>query len=260
MSKSRAALSHLWPSLLVLVTLAVVVLFAWYPYPFLQFGESGKFASLLILAAVCLAPALTWFVYRKGKRGLLFDLWVIVIIQIAAIAWGTYSLYQSRPYFMVHTVDRFEVFSKRDVDTDRVTDPRFLDKPLAGPILLYANMPTDPVAFQKFLKEVMFEGKPDLQYRPEFWSLYAEKQKLALEESHPLEDLRKARPESTSTIDQLVDKSGGDIGQLRFVPALLPNGKFAVILDANSGEFVDTLMVDPVWRPRRRLVKTSCLI
>ena len=245
MSKSRAALSHLWPSLLVLATLAVLILFTWYPYPFRQLGESGKFAALLILAAVCLAPALTWFVYKQGKRGLLFDLWVIVIIQLAAIAWGTHSLYQSRPYFMVHTVDRFEVFSMRDVDVSQVTDSRFLGKPLAGPILLYANMPSDPMAFQQFLKEVMFEGKPDLQYRPEFWSLYAEKQKLALEKSHPLEDLRNARPESLSAIDQLVNESGGDIGQLRFVPALLPNGQFAVIVDANSGEFVDTLMVDP---------------
>ena len=245
MSKSRAALSHLWPSLLVLATLAILILLAWYPYPFRQFGESGKFAALLILAAVCLAPALTWFVYKKGKRGMLFDLWVIVIIQLAAIAWGTFSLYQSRPYFMVHTVDRFEVFSKRDVDVTRVTDPRFLDKPLAGPILLYANMPAEPVAYQKFLKEVMFEGKPDLQYRPEFWSLYSERQKPALEKSRPLEDLRNVRPESVSVIDQLVNKSGGDIDQLRFVPALLPNGQFAVILDANSGEFVDTLMLDP---------------
>ena len=245
MSKSRAALSHLWPSLLVLATLAVIILFTWYPYPFRQFGDSGKFAALLILAAVGLAPALTWFVYKQGKRGLLFDLWVIVIIQLAAIAWGTYSLYQSRPYFMVHTIDRFEVFSKRDVDVTQVTDSRFLDKPLAGPILLYANMPSDPVAYQKFLKEVMFEGKPDLQYRPEFWSLYAERQKLALEKSRPLEDLRNARPESFSAIDQLVNKSGGDIGQLRFVPALLTNGQFAVILDANNGDVAGMLMIDP---------------
>lgn len=245
MSKSRAALNHLWPSLLVFATLAVIILFAWYPYPFRQFGESSKFAMLLILAAVCLAPALTWFVYKQGKRGMLLDLWVIVIIQLTAIAWGAYPLYQSRPYFMVHTVDRFEVFSKRDVDVTQVTDPRFLDKPLAGPIQLHANMPVDPVAFQKFLKEVMFEGKPDLQYRPEFWSLFAEKQKMALEKSHALEDLRNARPQSVRAIDQLVDKSGGDIGQLKFVPALIADGQFTVILDANSGEVVDMLMIDP---------------
>ena len=245
MNKSRATLNHLWPSLLILATLAIIILFAWYPYPFRQFGESGKFAALLILAAVCLAPALTWFVYKKGKRGMLFDLWVIVIIQLAAIAWGTYSLYQSRPYFMVHTVDRFEVFSKRDMDVTQVTDARFLDKPLAGPILLYAHMPADPVAYQKFLKEVMFEGKPDLQYRPEFWSLYTERQKRALEKSRPLEDLRNARPESSSAIDQLVNESGGNIGQLRFIPALVNDSQFAVIIDANNGEIVGTLIVDP---------------
>lgn len=245
MSKTRAALNHLWPSILVLAALAVVILFVWYPYPFRQFGESSRFAALLILASVLLAPALTWSVYKKGKRGMLFDLWVIAIIQLAAIAWGTYSLYQNRPYFMVHTLDQFEVFSKRDVDVTRVTDPGFLDKPLADPILLYANMPVDPVAYQKLLKEVMFEGKPDLQYRPEFWSLYAERQKLALRTSRPLEDLRNARPESFSAIDQLVNKSGSGIGQLRFVPALLKHGHFAVILDANSGEVVDTLMIDP---------------
>lgn len=245
MSKSRAALRHLVPSILVLATLAGLILFAWYPYPFRHFGESGKFAALLIFAAVCLAPALTWFVYKPGKRGLLFDLWVIVIIQLAAIAWGTFSLYQSRPYFMVHTVDRFEAFPKRDVDLYRLTDPRFLDKPLIGPILLHADMPSDPVAFQNFLKEVMFEGKPDLQYRPEFWSLYTKKQKMVLEKSGLLEDLYKARPESSSAIDQLINKSGRDIGQLRYVPALFADGQFAVILDANSGEVVDMLMIDP---------------
>ena len=160
MNKSRATLNHLWPSLLILATLAIIILFAWYPYPFRQFGESGKFAALLILAAVCLAPALTWFVYKKGKRGMLFDLWVIVIIQLAAIAWGTYSLYQSRPYFMVHTVDRFEVFSKRDMDVTQVTDARFLDKPLAGPILLYAHMPASTTVMIQKRTITLGSGQP----------------------------------------------------------------------------------------------------
>ena len=161
---------------------------------------------MLILAAVCLAPALTWFVYKPGKRGLLFDLWVIVIIQLAAIGWGTLLPYTKAgriSWCIPSTGSR--CFQSGMWTPTRVTDPRFLDKPLAGPILLHADMPADPVAFQKFLKEVMFEGKPDLQYRPEFWSLYSERQKTALEKSGLLEDLRKARPESVSAIDQLVN-------------------------------------------------------
>ena len=108
MSKSRAALTHLWPTLLVLGVLAGLVLFAWYPYPFWQFGESGKFALLLILIAGFTGPFLTWLVYSKGKRGLILDLWVIAVIQLAAITWGTFSLYQNRPFFMVYAMDRFD--------------------------------------------------------------------------------------------------------------------------------------------------------
>lgn len=97
MSKSRAALTHAWPTLLVLGVLACLVLFAWYPYPFRQFGESGKFALLLILSAGLAGPFLTWLVYSNGKRGLKLDLGVIVIIQLTAITWGPLSLYQNRP-------------------------------------------------------------------------------------------------------------------------------------------------------------------
>ena len=146
---------------------------------------------------------------------------------------------------MVYTVDRFEVLSERDVDLTWVTDPKFLDKPYVGPILLYASLPSDPAAYQKFLQEVMFEGQPDLQFRPEFWSLYAEKQQLVLQKSQSLEALLAARPDSADEIDRLVKDNGGDIHQLLFVPAMLKNGQFAVILDALSGEVLDTLVIDP---------------
>lgn len=245
MSKSRAALTHIWPTLLVLGLITGLVLFVWYPYPFRQFGESGKFALLLIFSAAFTGPFLTWLVYSKGKRGLVLDLWIIALIQLAAIAWGTFSLYQNRPFFLVFTVDRFEVLSKRDVDLSWITEPKFLDKPFVGPILLYANMPSDPAAYQKFLNEVMFEGKPDLQFRPEYWSLYAERQQLVLHESRSLEALLEARLDSSHEIDKLVKDNGGDIHQLQFVPAMLKNGPFAVILNAQTGKVIDTLVIDP---------------
>jgi len=245
MTRTRAALNHLWPTLFLLAILAGLILLAWYRYPFWQFGQSGKFSLLLILTAGFIGPALTWFVYKKGKRGLLLDLWVITLVQLAAIAWGSFSLYQNRPYFMVYTVDRFEVLSKRDVDLDWITEPKFLEKPFSGPVLLFADMPADPAEFQNLLREVMFEGKPDLQFRPEFWKMYAERKQQVLEKSRPLDDLRNARPDSVIAIDKLVKQHGGDILQLRFVPALVQDGQFAVILNSSDGEDIDNLMIDP---------------
>lgn len=247
MGKSHAALTHTWASLLVLAIIAGLILFIWYPYPFLQFKDTGKFSLMLVLSGGFIGPAMTWLFYTKGKskRALAFDLVVILLIQTSAFAWGGYALYQNRPYFMVFTVDRFEVLTMRDVDLATITDSKLVNKPLAGPILLYASMPTEPQAFQKFIKEVMFEGKPDLQFRPEFWSLYAEKQQLSLSPAQPLETLRSARPESLQAIDKLVKNNGGDINRLKYVPGMVQNGQFAAILDADSGEVIDTLVIDP---------------
>ena len=124
-------------------------------------------------------------------------------------------------------------------------DPRFLHKPITGPAVLYATMPKDSQSFQKLLKEVMFEGKPDLQFRPQYWSLFEDKQKFALESSRPLDDLRVARSEETKSIDQLVALHGGDIRGLRFVPVVFRDASIAAILDADNGALIDTLVIDP---------------
>jgi hypothetical protein len=231
--------------MLVMIVIASVIVFAWYPYPFWEFGKSGKFALSLILAAGFAGPALTWVVYKKGKWGLRFDLWVIAIVQLAAMAWGMLSLYQNRPFWMVYTVDRFEVLSMRDIDLGWVTDPQFLDKPFIGPLLIFANMPADPVAYQKLLREIMFEGKPDLQFRPEFWSLYTERKEIALQKSRPLLELRETRPGWSEAIDSLVKKHGGDISLLKFAPTLQKDGQFTAILDAQSGDVIEAIKIDP---------------
>ena len=245
MSRSRAAAIHLLPTFLVLAAIAALIVFSWYPYPFWQFGKSGSFALSLLLAAGIAGPLMTWAVYKKGKRGMLFDLWFIAIVQLVAIGWGTFSLHQNRPFWMVHTLDRFEVLSTRDIDLAWVTDPRFLNKPFAGPLLLFANMPADPVAYQKLLREIMFEGKPDLQFRPEFWSLYTDKQEIAVQKSRSLAHLRDARPDFIEVIDKVVINHGGDITRLKFSPVLQKDGQFTAILDAQSGEIIDILMIDP---------------
>ncbi len=244
MNRSRAALTHFWPSAMLLLTIGCLIIFAWYPHPFLQFTDTAKFPLMLIVIAGLIGPAMTGLVYKKAKRGLVFDLSVIIIIQLTAVAWGTVALYQNRPYFMVFVLDRFDVLSIRDVDPAAIADQRFLDKPFSGPILLYANMPTGD-AFQQLLKEVMLEGKPDLQYRPEFWSLYKAKQTLAIKPSKPLNELRIMRPQSVAEIDKLVQKHGEDISKLNFVPGQHQNGQFAAILDADSGEVIDGLVIDP---------------
>jgi hypothetical protein len=106
-------------------------------------------------------------------------------------------------------------------------------------------MPRDAQVFQQLLQEVMLENKPDLQYRPEFWSLFSARQSLALNASKPLSELRTMRPDSVATIDKLVEKHKTNINKLSFVPALFQQGEFAAILDSESGEFLTLTAIDP---------------
>lgn len=245
MKRSRVTLIYLWSSLLVLALCAAVIMVAWYPKPFLQLPDSGRFSVLLLVCAALVGPLLIWFMYKPGKKGMLFDLVFIALMQLAALGWGMYTLYLSRPYFLVFTLDRFEVLAHREVDTDKISNPVFLEKPMSGPIPLYANMPADQDAYQKLLREVMFEGLPDLQFRSESWSLYQQRRQQVLDVSRPLAELRDARPESHTAIDKLVAENGGDITALRFVPGLLHAGQFAAVLNASNGDIAGYLVTDP---------------
>ena len=244
MKRSRAALLHLLPSLLLLAVCAGLALFLWYPHPFRHLPESGRFSLLLIGSAVVVGPALTWLVFKNGKKGLVLDLAVIGLIQLAALGWGTYTLYLAKPYFMVFAVDRFETLARRDV-TYPVGNPAFLDKPFTGPLALYANMPADTDRFQKLLQEVMFEGKPDLAFRPEFWSAYEDRQHLVVQVAQPLGSLRQARPAAAAAINALVRDNGGEIAELQYVPGMIGSGHFSVVIDARSGAISGYLDTDP---------------
>jgi len=246
MKRSRAALLHIVLNLLLLSVCAGLALYLWYPHPFRHLPDSGRFSLLLIASAAIVLPALTWLVNKPGKSGraLAFDLVLIGLIQVAAMTWGAYTMYLARPYFMVFAVDRFEILSRRDV-TYPVTNPAFLDKPLTGPLILFANMPSDTEQFQKLLREVMFEGKPDLPFRPEFWSAYAERQHLVLQVARPLSNLRRARPAAAADIDALVQDNGGEIGGLQYIPGMIGHGNFTVVVEAKSGAIRGYLGTDP---------------
>jgi hypothetical protein len=226
---------------------AGLVLVAWYPYPFLQLPRSGQLAAWLVTAACVVGPALTWLVATPGKNRskIVLDLVIIGLIQVSAVAWGMYNLSAQKPHFMVFTVDRFEVLARREI-TDPIDDPAFLDKPFAGPVILYAEMPAiDSADYQRLLQEVVFEGKPDLQYRPEFWRNYAGRAQAALQAARPLSDLLAARPEAAGCMEALASDLGVDVARLRFVPGIMSGGQFAAVLDGASGAVVGYVDTDP---------------
>lgn len=108
-------LSHLLLSFLVALFVVGVVFFIWYPSPLATaVGVTHIFLMLLIIDVI-LGPLLGLFVYKEGKKTLKFDLSVIILIQIAALCYGVFSIEQGRPAWLVYNVDRFELVRKNEL-------------------------------------------------------------------------------------------------------------------------------------------------
>ncbi|WP_104487968.1 TfpX/TfpZ family type IV pilin accessory protein [Acinetobacter indicus] len=108
-------LSHLLLSFLVALLVIGLVFFIWYPSPLATaVGVTHIFLMLLVIDVI-LGPFLGLLVYKEGKKTLKFDLSVIILIQIAALCYGVYSIEQGRPAWLVYNVDRFELVRKNEL-------------------------------------------------------------------------------------------------------------------------------------------------
>lgn len=108
-------LVHIITSVIIAFLLTVLVFFIWYPSPIATaVGVTYLFLMLLVIDVI-LGPLLGLLVYKEGKKSLKFDLSVIILIQIAALCYGVFSIEQGRPAWLVYNVDRFELVRKNEL-------------------------------------------------------------------------------------------------------------------------------------------------
>ena len=249
-SKLQAFLIHLTGSAVVVGTLCAVIFFVWYPAPY--FAAKGASGVLLVLIGVdlILGPTLTLILFRPRKPGLVFDLSVILTIQLAALVYGTTALYQERPYYLVFAVDRLEILAYKDVDSSMIEYEELRRKPFIGPILAVASLPEGQDEFQRLLEETAFEGKPDIERRPEFWSPYANRSDDVIARARSLAELLERYPETRTEISKLTESLDAEIDDLAYIPLVGRETSFAFVIDAETATPIDIIDVDP-WSDAR---------
>jgi hypothetical protein len=248
-SRKRAFLTHLGLSATIVALACAMIFLVWYPHPYFQAVGAWHVLRVLIGVDLVLGPLLTLIVFKPGKWGLKFDVCAIAFVQVAALVYGLTVIYSERPYFTVFAVDRFYVLAQRDVDGALLADAqaagRVGDKPFGGPLLAIAKRPSDVAGEQKLLEETLFQGKPDLERRPEYWARYEDEAAQVVARARPLAALRAARPASAETITALPRKLGLAEERVAFVPMIAKNRDVSLVVDAQSGAPLEVLDVDP---------------
>lgn len=244
MSRWKASGIHVVICTVVAAAVLSVMWFVWYPYPYFRAVGGDELLLLILAVDIVLGPLITLVIFDTAKKSLRFDLVVVAILQLTALAYGIHVMFIARPVFNVFSVNRFDVVSANEIDDhllNRASRPEFRTLPLFGPRLVAAQMPAE----QQAKEEIMFSSLSgiDLQHYPQYYVPYAQQIPRVIAASRPISELIKRNPSLRTTLKVLGE---AEAANLRFVPMRAKKRDLTVLVDA-SGRFVGMVPVDP-WK------------
>lgn len=248
-SRFRAAGIHLLISLTVAGVAAGLVFGLWYPYPYREISGGRELFFIVMAVDVILGPLLTLSVFNRNKpaRELRRDLAVIGVLQMAALAYGLWTVSVARPVHLVFEMDRFRVVHAIEIDPAELmqASPEMRELPWSG---------ATPVSLRPFRSSkekidltMAAVGGLSLSARPALWQSYEQARPDILRASKPLSDLKARFPRHVPAIDAALKASSAPNTPVQFVgylPMASRDKFWTVLLDLNSAEVIAFVPID----------------
>ncbi|RYD14056.1 MAG: hypothetical protein EOP90_15160 [Lysobacteraceae bacterium] len=245
MSRWKAAGLHLSISALIGLITAALVFGVWFPPPYSHAAGADRLILLLLGVDIVVGPLLTLIVYRHGKWGMRFDLWVIALLQAGAFLYGMSVVLGSRPVFVVGAIDRFMLVPADALDDEDLAQgsrPEFRRRSWTGPIVVNALRPDD----RSERSDLLFSGVggKDIELFPKYYADYATHAKPLLERAHPLSMLME-KPGARAAVEAWLADEGRSADDTVWLPLVGRDADMSVLLDRKDGRVLDALAIDP---------------
>ena len=239
--------AHLAISLLIAACAALLVFGLWYPYPYREISGGRSLFILIITVDVAIGPLITFVIFNKDKpkRELTTDLTIVGVLQIAALVYGLWTVFEARPVHLVFEYSRFSVAHAADIEPSLLSKapPTLKELPLTGPTTIALRPFKDQA--ESFDATIAALGGVPLAARSDLWQLYAESTTDILKASKPVSDLLARFPAQKNNIHTTAEKSGHKTEDLHYLPLVGRNGAaWTVLIDATTAEPVAYLPID----------------
>jgi hypothetical protein len=243
----KASAIHLGLSLAIAALAAFLVFGIWYPYPYRELSGGRELFLLVVTVDVILGPLITLAVFNRAKPlpELRRDLVIVVLIQLAALVYGLWTVSAARPVHLVFEYDRFRVVHAIDVPLELLdkTPPGVKALPWTGPTLLALREFKD--GQEKMDATLAAMQGVSLSSRPDLWRPYAPAVPDILLAARPVPELQARFPARAQEISQLLAATGRNPQTLRYLPLVGRKEFWTVFLDPVTAEIVATLPLDP---------------
>ncbi len=218
-NKLRAFCIHLCLSLAVVTLTALVVFGVWYPYPYREISGGRDIFLMIVAIDVVLGPLITFTVFNpaKSRRETLLDFSVIGLMQLGALLYGLWTVYEARPVHTVFEYDRLRVVHASDVPPELISQaPKGIDPlPIAGPTWLSLRRLNGNEQME--MNMAALNGVA-VAAQPSLWLPYEAGTKAILQAAHPAAELRTRFPAQSAIIDIALAEAGKPADALVYLP------------------------------------------
>ena len=113
-TRKQAFLTHLAVSTGIFVIISYLIFFRFFAGFCSYLDGRIRAITILFFFVVVLGPGLTLLVFKPGKKGLKFDMAMILLFQFSALFWGVSSVYAERSGATVFYYGRFSCIAHDD--------------------------------------------------------------------------------------------------------------------------------------------------
>jgi hypothetical protein len=244
-ARLRAAAIHLLASAAVAALAATLVFLLWYPSPFREISGGRELFLLVVAVDVVLGPLITFAIFnpRKPRAELVRDLAVVVLLQLAALAYGLHTVAQARPAVVALEGSRLRVVRSIDLDSaalDRAP-PELRSLSLWGPMLVATRPPRPEEKFDAIQRGLAGE---DVGMRPEFWLPGSARAAAFAQAALPLQKMSLPRPTHAAQLQRAVEATGRPRDRLGYLPILARRSDWSALVDREDGSIVGYVPID----------------
>lgn len=231
----KASILHFSCSLVVAAMAAWLVFGLWYPFPYRELSGGRELFLLVVSVDVVCGPLLTAVLFnpKKPRTEMVRDLGMVALIQLGALGYGLWTVWEARPLFLVQEVDRFKVVNAPALEDDalqslnEVLKPKFWD----GPKVVAIRQPKD-IKEKNMVMFSALSGGRDYGERPDFYVPYAGDAALrSLQKAVPLTSFLERHPEHNSDGQKMAKAAGVPVGKLVYLPVVGRQEWVAVLND-----------------------------
>ena len=187
---------HLLASAGALTLVVGGLYFGWYRWPGWYLSGVPHVVGIVVLVDLVAGPTLTLIVSNpaKPRRELARDIAIIVTVQLAALVYGTATLWSGRPLYYTFSVNRLEFVQASDIDNAERglalrQNPSLAPHWYSRPRWVWAPLPDDADEAMRIMTGATF-GEKDIIQMPRYFKPWEQGLPQLRDQLMRLEDMK----------------------------------------------------------------------